>query len=392
MKESKIAIKIFIVVCVIIFMHKNNSMTVWAETNQAEINFPISVSDFYLTGEWTYIDNAENNPVPVLIDQGSNTWILAMYQGTKVSLDMKQTYGNYYVPYVAKDSDFVTISGDKEIEVKALQAGVDILPLQLIDLKEEDEIVSFTSQVTLIVNVVPAQPGTGNGIWTNKENNSKVPAYIVEQKFQQIAATIFNESMSDYQKVKATWDWMIENITYDWVTSKKDKGQKVSETEQCGIAPHSVTAIIDGLAVCEGYAVIFNRFMQLAGIESRMILGYSYRESHAWNQVKLGGQWYNIDVTWGDEDDEFFPANAFYDYFLVGSHTLLYELRDETFYDGHKPFAEYVDEMEEATVDYPVDHRALWRENNMKNPNYYYDAEDDTFVLKEGSALDNFYK
>ena len=389
MKESKRMIKQIILACVIIVMCGYTSMTVFAETNENEYNLPISANDFNITGKWTYIDNTENNPVPVLIDQGSNTWILAIYQGTKVSLDINHTYGKYYAPYVVEKSDFVSIGGDNsEIEVNALQVGTDIVSIQLIDLEEEEEIVASATQVTLIVNVVPANPDTGNGIWTNKENNSKVPAYIVEQKFQQIATMIFNDSMSDYQKVKATWDWMIENITYDIGTLKKYRGEIVSEKERCGIAPHSSAGIIDGLVVCDGYTAIFNRFMRLAGIESREISGISYGDSHAWNQVKLGGQWYNIDV----RDDEFFPASANYDYFLVGSHTLLYESESQTFYTQHKPNSGYIDEMEEAVADYPVDHKVLWRENNMKDPNYYYDAEEDSFILIEGSAVDNFYR
>lgn len=55
-----------------------------------------------------------------------------------------------------------------------------------------------------------------------------------------------------------------------------------------GISPHSSTGIIDGLVVCDGYTAIFNRFMRIAGIESREISGTSWGGSHAWNQVKLG--------------------------------------------------------------------------------------------------------
>lgn len=383
-------VKQIIMLCIIIMIFGKSSIATFAE----EINYSISTSDFYLTGKWTYIDNKDNNPVPVLINQGSNTWILAMYQGTKVCLDIEHTYGNYYGPYVAEKSDLFTISGDnKEVDVNALQVGTDVVLLQLIDYDEEDEIVSAVTKVTLIVNVVPAQPNTGNGIWTNKENNSNVPPYIVEQKFQQIADKIFADSMSDYQKVKATWDWMIENITYDRDTYYyKYLGEPEKGNVKYGISPHSSTGIIDGLVVCDGYTAIFNRFMRIAGIESREISGTSWGGSHAWNQVKLGGQWYNIDVTWGDEDDDFFPASANYDYFLVGTHTLLYESESQTFYTQHKPYARYIDEMEEAVADYPIDHKALWRENNMKDPNYYYDAELDTFVLIDGSPVDNFYR
>ena len=42
--------------------------------------------------------------------------------------------------------------------------------------------------------------------------------------------------------------------------------------------------------------------MDLLGIECITVEGtaYSYTADHAWNQVKLEGEWYCVDVTWDD--------------------------------------------------------------------------------------------
>ena len=40
------------------------------------------------------------------------------------------------------------------------------------------------------------------------------------------------------------------------------------------------------------------------GLESQLITGITDKgENHAWNQVKVDGDWYNSDVTWADTDD-----------------------------------------------------------------------------------------
>ena len=229
MKENKRTIRQIMAICVIIIMCGNISMTALAETNLNEYTISMIPNDVNLTGKWTYVDNTDNNPIPVLIAQGEQTWTLAIYQGTKVSLGMNDTY-MFYELLPVEQSNCVTIRGTLgEIEVEAMSIGTEVVTLPFIDIVEEDERKVSKTQMTLIVNVVPAQPNTGNGIWTNDENNRKIPDYLIEQKFQQITSAIFNDSMSDYQKVKATWDWMIENITYDHATALKDSEESVKE-------------------------------------------------------------------------------------------------------------------------------------------------------------------
>ena len=63
-------------------------------------------------------------------------------------------------------------------------------------------------------------------------------------------------------------------------------------------------ALIDHGAVCEGYALEFFILCKYAGISCRVVTGTAYGSSgegnHAWNVVKNGSKWYNMDVTWDD--------------------------------------------------------------------------------------------
>ena len=132
----------------------------------------------------------------------------------------------------------------------------------------------------------------------------------------EINAKIINSSMTSVQKIRAIHDWLVNNTEYD------------SEGYSSGnISPDSYTA--EGLfkthkAVCDGYAKAFQEMAQKAGFEVVKINGIGKNssgsaESHSWNQVKVDGKWYNIDVTWDDPvtTGDIGFDNLRYKYFLV---------------------------------------------------------------------------
>lgn len=56
--------------------------------------------------------------------------------------------------------------------------------------------------------------------------------------------------------------------------------------------------LIDGKAVCEGFAWSLQKCLDYVGIEARCVAGRTSRESnHEWNQVKIDEEWYNVDLT-----------------------------------------------------------------------------------------------
>lgn len=59
-------------------------------------------------------------------------------------------------------------------------------------------------------------------------------------------------------------------------------------------------------AVCDGYAFAYEYLLQQEGIECTIVFGRAGSaddmENHAWNLVKLDGQWYEVDATWDDQE------------------------------------------------------------------------------------------
>lgn len=89
---------------------------------------------------------------------------------------------------------------------------------------------------------------------------------------------------------------LAEMIQYDLV-ARDDAVNKDKATprykEACG-----VKGLITGLAVCMGYSKIAKNALACFGIESEILTN----ETHAWNQVKVNGDWYNLDLTFARKD------------------------------------------------------------------------------------------
>ena len=76
---------------------------------------------------------------------------------------------------------------------------------------------------------------------------------------------------------------------------------------------------VKGTIQCEGYAKTMQYLCDMAGIESMVIVGSNEaNDTHAWNVVKVDGEWYNLDCTWDDPIlTEVDKTNVRYRYFLV---------------------------------------------------------------------------
>ena len=100
------------------------------------------------------------------------------------------------------------------------------------------------------------------------------------------------EDMSEYDKVKAVHDYLVMNTVY---TESDDKDYLAT----------AISVLKDGQGQCQGYSEAFAAIMIISGVETRVVSGKAFDSQmrfvpHAWNQVKIGGIWYHVDVTWDD--------------------------------------------------------------------------------------------
>ncbi len=110
---------------------------------------------------------------------------------------------------------------------------------------------------------------------------------------------VTTEDMSLYQKEKALYGWLTGHCTYD-----QDHYDPLAQLDPDSSNPYG--ALYNGKAICVGFATTFQLFMDMIGLECVTVVGAYYQcaEDHAWNMVRLDGNWYCVDSTWDESDAE----------------------------------------------------------------------------------------
>lgn len=139
--------------------------------------------------------------------------------------------------------------------------------------------------------------------------------------------TGIKESMSDYEVALLAHENIIKLIDYDSIGL--DIQEKDSERHNKPDNLRSIYGVfVEEKAVCAGYARAYQYLLNRMGIECTYVKGQCLDgEWHAWNIVRLEGDYYYVDVTFDDRSntDERKNSNAgiSYDYFCITTEELL---------------------------------------------------------------------
>ncbi len=136
------------------------------------------------------------------------------------------------------------------------------------------------------------------------EETAKIMPIIIR-----IVAKVITSDMTELDKLLALHDYMILHTVYD--------EQSYVNLVVDDVCHSAYGALVDGKAVCDGYAQAMNLLLDAVDIESMMVTGiyYSYAGrpgGHAWNIVKIDGKYYHFDVTHNDRDDVDFQVRHRY--------------------------------------------------------------------------------
>jgi len=123
-------------------------------------------------------------------------------------------------------------------------------------------------------------------------------------------------TLGQYEKVKYVYEYIIRNTTY---TPNSENNQNI-----CSV-------FIGGESVCQGYAKATQYILSQMGVEITLAYGSVDGELHSWNLVRVDGEYYYMDPTWGDagyvrpgntSSGMAGPESVNYEYFLITTQQL----------------------------------------------------------------------
>lgn len=131
----------------------------------------------------------------------------------------------------------------------------------------------------------------------------------LEKKVEDIINTLIKPGMTDYQKELAIHDYLVQNCQYDIEGFERNQIRDESF--------NAYGALCLGVAVCEGYAEAAAMLLNRTGVDTIIVTGQSRGYGHAWNMVKIDGDYYHLDVTWDDPITTSSDDKIYYEYFNI---------------------------------------------------------------------------
>ena len=147
-----------------------------------------------------------------------------------------------------------------------------------------------------------------------------------------IVGKIANGKLNDRQKVKAVYDWITSNISYDY---EREMSFKITGKDSTQTSIGDILKFRKG--ICMDYAKLAKAMLCSLNIKCELVTGIgrsgdndltdfsSPYNRHAWNEVMVDGKWLPLDCTWGSinkigekSDSTFFlatPAQFIYSHY-----------------------------------------------------------------------------
>ena len=147
-----------------------------------------------------------------------------------------------------------------------------------------------------LCDLTPLTQAWHSGDWSGLDEKQEAVLTLCREVFAQR----IRPGMTQVERELVLHDWLIDLTEYD----RTHYDPRTPQGREDNNNPYG--ALVKGYAVCLGYAETFRLLMELCGVECATVVGaaYSSTEDHAWNLVKLEGEWYCVDPTWDDANWE----------------------------------------------------------------------------------------
>lgn len=189
---------------------------------------------------------------------------------------------------------------------------------------------------------------------SNAEQEAKLTEAVAEAM-----TTLQLNGLSEVKKITKIHDYICNHVDYAY-----------NSTEEQIYTAYG--ALCTGKAVCQGYAVLFYRLCKEAGLSVRIISGTGNGGLHAWNIVRIGSKYYNVDCTWDGQN------TATYNDFLLKSEADFSDHTRKSWKVAGSHYLYYT--SAEFNAQYPMTEKS-WDESDDSN-----DSVETTYAHSEEAA------
>lgn len=286
-------------------------------------NYYISIKVSYLLNGIEYT-NVELVTYNVYSDELSNFFIIPTVRivDTELPLTSYDDYASYIFTFLNSGVSEFSIECEAPIDCSelVLNDSYSYIPFEITDLVHAyNDINSISYSYT----------STEMNFTVGREY-SNADIILVDTEVNNILNEIITESMTEYEKILAVHDYVVNVTVYDTICFE--------DGSLCDNDHTAIGVFFDELAVCEGYAHAIDIMLRTLQIPTFKMNS----DTHQWNAVYYEGAWYHLDATWDDPTTHNGTNILDHTFFLITTA----ELEAEDSSESHDFATEFVDFME----------------------------------------------
>ena len=151
--------------------------------------------------------------------------------------------------------------------------------------------------------------------WMTQEQKEQLQAEI------NIRVNAFLDSvplgLNEYERILMVYEYIINNT--EFLVGAQEEANREQPTEADLRTQTIVSVFVDNMSVCAGYSRATQYLLNRLGVFCTYVTGIAREENHAWNLVRVEGDYYFLDTTWGDSMsmNTGGEKRILYNYFLV---------------------------------------------------------------------------
>lgn len=172
------------------------------------------------------------------------------------------------------------------------------------------ELIMYNDDLTFNLAGLSGSTTGGKSTFEARYSVDNYTYKLMRSELEEAADKVSKEALkikSEYDRIAFIHDYIAENTVY---------GHTYASSDGLGFEHYAYGALVEGVAVCQGYSAAFTYLCRKSGIECINVYGISKGEYHSWNKVLCDKKWYNVDVTWDDPVSNF-KENITHDYFML---------------------------------------------------------------------------